>query len=110
MANQPARALINVPAKAKRGDIVDVKAMLSHPMETGFRPGPDGKLIARDIIKRFVCTYDGETVFSADLFPAISANPFLEFSFVATQSGVVTFSWTDDQDQTVVRTAKIEVE
>ena len=46
-------------------------------METGYRTGPDGALVPRDIIRRFVCTYNGEEVFSADLFPAISANPFL---------------------------------
>ncbi|MFZ9500016.1 MAG: thiosulfate oxidation carrier complex protein SoxZ [Beijerinckiaceae bacterium] len=105
-----ARALINVPAKAKKGEIVEIKTMMQHPMETGFRPGPDGRLYPRDIIKRFVCTYDGETVFSADLFPAISANPYLSFTMVATVSGVVTFSWTDDAGQTQVQTARIEVE
>jgi sulfur-oxidizing protein SoxZ len=105
-----ARALINVPAKARKGEIVEIKTMLQHPMETGFRPGPDGRLYPRDIVKRFVCTYDGETVFSADLFPAISANPFLSFTTRATASGVLTFSWTDDKDQTQVQTARIEVE
>jgi sulfur-oxidizing protein SoxZ len=104
-----ARALINVPAKAKKGEIIEIKTMLSHPMETGFRPSDDGKLVPRNIIKRFVCTYDGEAVFSADLFPAISANPFLSFTLVATNSGVITFSWTDDNGQTQVQTAKIEV-
>lgn len=104
-----ARALINVPAKAKKGEIIEIKTMLSHPMETGFRPSDDGKLVPRNIIKRFVCTYDGEAVFSADLFPAISANPFLSFTLVATTSGVITFSWTDDNGQTQVQTAKIEV-
>ena len=105
-----ARALINVPAKAKKGEIVEIKTMMQHPMETGFRPGPDGRLYPRDIIKRFVCTYDGETVFSADLFPAISANPYLSFTMVATVSGVVTFSWTDDAGQTQEQTARIEAE
>ncbi len=104
-----ARALINVPAKAKKGEIIEIKTMLSHPMETGFRPSDDGKLVPRNIIKRFVCTYDGEAVFSADLFPAISANPFLSFTLVASSSGVITFSWTDDNGQTQVQTAKIEV-
>lgn len=97
------RALINVPSKAKKGEIVEIKTMLSHPMETGFRPSDDGKLVPRNIIKRFVCTYDGEAVFSADLFPAISANPFLSFTLVATNSGVITFSWTDDNGKTHVQ-------
>ncbi len=105
-----ARALVNVPAKAKRGEIVEIKVLISHPMETGFRIGAEGKFIPRDILKSFACTYDGETVFSADLYPAMSANPFFAFNMVASQSGVVTFSWTDEKDQTQVQTARIEVE
>ncbi|HEY8579600.1 MAG TPA: thiosulfate oxidation carrier complex protein SoxZ [Beijerinckiaceae bacterium] len=104
------RALINAPQKAKKGEVVEAKALLSHPMETGYRPGPDGKLFPRDIVKKFACTYDGEPVFSAELFPAIAANPYLAFTFVATHTGVLSFAWTDDQDKTFVRTARIEVE
>lgn len=104
------RALINVPPKAKRGDIVEVKTLLSHPMETGFRTGIDGKLVPRDIIERFVCTYNGAVVFSADLNPAIAANPFLSFTMIASESGPLVFSWTDNHGQTQVQTAKIDVE
>jgi sulfur-oxidizing protein SoxZ len=105
-----ARALINVPARAKRGDIVEVKALIAHPMETGYRHDIKGESIPRDIIKSFVCSYNGEDVFRADLFPAVAANPFIAFSVVARESGVLTFSWTDDHDQTEVRTAPITVE
>ncbi|MBX9739989.1 MAG: thiosulfate oxidation carrier complex protein SoxZ [Beijerinckiaceae bacterium] len=105
-----ARALINVPSKAKRGDIVEIKTLLSHPMETGFRTGVDGALVPREIINRFVCTYNGEVVFSAELFPAVSANPFISFTTVATDSGTLVFSWTDDQGKTQVQTAPISVE
>ena len=105
-----ARALINVPQKAKRGDIVDIKTLMSHPMETGFRTGADGKLVPRDIISRFVCTYNGDVVFSADLYPAIAANPFISFTTVATESGTLVFSWTTDKGETQVQTASIQVE
>ena len=79
-----ARVLINVPPTAKRGQIIEIKALISHPMETGFRTGPDGNLVPRNIIKRFTCNYNGEEIFSADLFPAITANPFITFTTVAT--------------------------
>jgi sulfur-oxidizing protein SoxZ len=105
-----ARALINVPSKAKRGDVVEIKTLMSHPMETGFRTGGDGALVPRNIISRFACTYNGEVVFSAELFPAISANPFISFTTVATESGTLVFSWTDDKGQTQVQTAAITVE
>ena len=61
--------------RRKRGDVGEIKVLISHPMKRGFRPGPDGKFFPRDTLKSFACTYDGEHVFSAELFPAVSANP-----------------------------------
>lgn len=103
------RALINAPKTARRGEIIEIKAMIAHVMETGYRTGPNGAPIPRDIINRFVCTYEGEEVFSAELFPAISANPFLAFSTVATVSGTIGFAWTDDKGKTQTATAEITV-
>ena len=105
-----ARALINVPQKAKRGEIIEIKTLMSHPMETGFRTGLDGQLVPRDIIEKFVCTYNGEVVFSAHLYPAITANPFLSFTTIATESGTLVFSWTDNKGETQVQTASLQVE
>ena len=104
-----ARALINIPKNAKRGDIVEIKTLLSHPMETGFRTGTNGQLVARDIIEKFVCTYNGEVVFSAELHPAISANPFISFTTIAMESGALVFAWTDNHGETQVQTARIDV-
>ena len=103
------RALINVPKTARRGEIVAIRAMIAHPMETGYRMGPNGANIPRDIIGRFVCAYDGEEVFSADLFPAVSANPFIAFTLVATTSGTISFAWTDDAGETQTASAEITV-
>jgi sulfur-oxidizing protein SoxZ len=105
-----ARALINVPATAKRGQVIEIRALIAHPMETGFRTGADGALIPRDIIQRFTCTYNGEEIFSAELFPAIAANPFIAFTTVATESGQIAFRWIDDRGETQLETAKITVE
>ena len=81
-----ARVLINLPARAKRGEIIEIKTLIAHPMETGYRVGPTGAAIPRDIINRFLCTYNGEEVFRAELFPAIAANPFIAFFTVATET------------------------
>src|SRR3954468_7635113 len=105
-----ARTLINVPPTAKRGEVIEIKTLISHPMETGFRTGPDGGLIPRDIVNRFVCTYNGEEIFSADLFPAITANPFITFTTVATETGEIAFAWTDDRGKTQTETVKITAE
>lgn len=104
-----ARALVNVPKMARRGEIVEVRAMIAHPMETGYRMGTNGANIPRDIIRRFTCTYDGEEVFSADLFPAVSANPFIAFTLVAMTSGTIEFAWTDDGGETQTASAEIAV-
>ena len=104
-----AKALIRVPPEAKRGEVVEIKALISHPMETGQRRDSMGQAIPRDIINRFVCTYNGQEVFRADLFPAIAANPFFAFFTVATESGELVFRWTDDRGNTQTETAKISV-
>jgi sulfur-oxidizing protein SoxZ len=91
-----ARTLISLPKTARRGEVIEVRVTIGHPMETGYRPGADGKRLPRDIVQRFSCRYDGEVVFAAELFPAISANPYLAFHTVATQSGTVEFRWEGD--------------
>jgi sulfur-oxidizing protein SoxZ len=103
-------ALLNVPAKAKRGEIVEIKTLMSHPMETGYRRDEVGNAIPRDIIHRFTCTYNGVEVFRADLFPAISANPFISFFTLAAERGVIAFNWTTDNGETHTETATISVD
>ena len=104
-----AKPLINVPREAKRGDVIEIKTLIRHHMETGFRADATGALVPRDIINRFTCTYNGVEVFRADLFPAIAANPFLSFFTVATDSGTLKFSWTDDIGAVQTETVQITV-
>jgi sulfur-oxidizing protein SoxZ len=105
-----ARALISVPAKAGRGEIIAIKTLISHHMETGFRHSTTGELIARDIITSFVCRYNGEEIFRAELFPATAANPFISFYTRATESGTIVFEWTGDNGFSVTEQAAIRVE
>jgi sulfur-oxidizing protein SoxZ len=104
------RALINVPAKARRGEIIEIKTLIAHPMETGFRVGLNGALIPRDIITNFVCTYNGEEIFRAEGSPAIAANPFLTFFTTATATGTIAFNWTGDDGFSATESAPITVE
>ena len=105
-----ANALINVPDRARRGEIIEIKTLISHPMETGYRRSQLGARIPRDIIRLFVCTYNGTEVFRAELHPAIAANPFIAFSTVAVESGTLEFRWTGDHGFSVTESAKISVE
>ena len=105
-----ASTLINVPARAKRGEIVEIKTLVSHTMETGFRRTQVGAPIPRDIIRKFVCTYNGTEVFRAELHPAIAANPFIVFSTVAIETGTLAFHWSGDNGFSVTESAAIVVE
>jgi sulfur-oxidizing protein SoxZ len=105
-----ASALINVPARAKRGDIVEIKTLISHIMETGYRHTASGEAVPRDIITSFACRYNGTEVFRADLFPAIAANPFISFFTTATESGKFEFEWIGDNGFAETASASILVE
>lgn len=104
-----ARALVNVPKSAKRGDLVEIRSLISHEMETGYRPGPNGRILPRNIITHFTCRYDGAVVFEAELSPAMSANPYLVFTTLATASGPITLTWSGDNGFEQTETATIEV-
>jgi sulfur-oxidizing protein SoxZ len=105
-----ASALINVPKKAKRGEIIEIKTLMSHIMETGYRRTATGAIVPRDIITSFTCRYNGEEIFRADLFPAIAANPFFSFFTVATESGKFDFEWIGDKGFMETASATIAVE
>jgi sulfur-oxidizing protein SoxZ len=103
-------ALINVPPRAKRGDVIEIKTLMSHIMETGFRRTAAGDLIPRDIITSFTCRYNGSEIFRADLFPAIAANPYFSFFTVAKESGKLEFEWIGDNGFSSAASASIIVE
>ena len=104
-----ANVRIDVPKTARRGQIIDIKTLAAHGMETGFRRTHLGAPIPRDIITTFVCLYDGIEVFRAELYPSISANPYIQFSTVATESGTLEFKWSGDNGFSVSETARISV-
>jgi sulfur-oxidizing protein SoxZ len=103
------RVLTNVPKQVTRGEPFEVKLLVSHPMESGQRRDAMGQAIPRDIINSFVCTYNGEDVLSADLFPAIAANPFLSFSVVVQESGTLAMTFTDDHGVVQTETVRVTV-
>ena len=104
-----ARTLIQVPASARKGEVIEVRVTIAHPMETGYRPGADGRVLPRDIIRRFSCRYNGEVAFSAELFPAISANPYLSFHLLAADSGTLEFEWQGDNGFAQVERRTLQV-
>jgi sulfur-oxidizing protein SoxZ len=104
-----ARVLLQVPATAPKGAVVEIRTLIQHPMETGFRVGASGEVLPRDIIRRFVCTWNGEERFRAELHPAIAANPYLSFTTIATESGMLAFTWEGDNGFAQTETRSITV-
>jgi len=105
-----ARALVFVPKTARRGEVIEIRTLVAHPMETGQRSDGSGGLVARDIIRRLECRYDGELVFAADLFTAIAANPLVVFHTVATASGTIAVTWSGDNGFTHSESVALAVE
>ena len=95
--------------QAKKGELVEVKALVQHIMETGQRRDGNGNVVPRKILNKFVCTVNGKQVFAADFEPAVSANPYIQFKFKAEESGPVVLTWTDDDGSTIVGQDSITV-
>lgn len=91
-----ARAIVNVPGTARPGEIIEIRTLIAHPMETGYRAEADGRRVPRNLIRRLTCTYNGTEVFTAELFAAVAANPYCVFHTVATESGTLHFTWEGD--------------
>ena len=104
-----ARTLITAPTTARRGDVIELRTLIAHVMETGFRPDAEGRIKPRDLITHFSCRYNDELVFSAELYPAVAANPYIVFTTVATESGTLSFHWQGDNGFTQTDSVKITV-
>ncbi len=106
MADSPK---IRVPKTAKKGEVVEIKTLMPHVMESGQRKDKDGKPIPRKIINKFTAEFNGKPVFSANLEPAVAANPYLQFFAKVEESGTFKFAWTDDDGTVITAEQKIDV-
>ena len=91
---------VRLPKSISAGEPFTVKSRITHPMHTGLRIDSGGVLVPRHIINRFTVHFDSVPVLSVDLEPAVSADPYIEFEMTAKQSGVLEFTWFDDDGQT----------
>jgi sulfur-oxidizing protein SoxZ len=90
-------ARIQLPESAKRGEIVDVRILIQHAMETGYRFDDRGTPIPRNVINSIVCSFNGNEILRAETSSGISANPYFQFSMVAEASGELVLTWIDDE-------------
>jgi sulfur-oxidizing protein SoxZ len=106
MTTQPR---IRIPKLAKKGEVVLIRTLVSHVMESGQRRDASGKTIPRNIINRFSCTFNGRPVLACDIEPAIAANPYLEFSARVEESGTFRFTWAADDGSVISASETITV-
>jgi sulfur-oxidizing protein SoxZ len=106
MAEKPR---LKVPKEARKGEVIEIKTLIAHVMESGQRKDKDGKPIPRKIINKFTCEFNGKPVFSATLEPAVAANPYLQFYAKVDESGTFKFIWTDDDGTVTTAEEKISV-
>ena len=102
-------ARVQVPAEVKRGETIEIRIAIQHPMETGFRFDLMGRAIPKNVINSLVVRYNGAEVFRAELGSGVAANPFLQFYTLAEASGEIEFSWTDDMGVSGSERASISV-
>ena len=86
---------ITMPQSASKGDIIEIKVLARHTMEraidaVGLKPSP------RKIIHTFRVSYAGEEVFRMDLSAGIASNPYMSFTTIAAETGVLLFEWLED--------------
>jgi sulfur-oxidizing protein SoxZ len=92
---------IKLPKHARKGEIIQVKTLISHPMENGLRKNRDGSVIPRKIINNFACEFNGKPVISCDLDTAVAENPYFQFAARIEASGTFRFTWRDDDGSTI---------
>ena len=100
---------ISVPRQARANTVVEIKTLVSHPMESGYRYDYMGEPIPRNILTRFTCEYLGQRVLEAEFGPGIAANPFMAFNLLATITGELLFTWTDQHGEVTTETRTLQV-
>jgi predicted secreted protein len=100
---------VNVPTQASRDSVVPIRAVISHPQETGLRMDAFQEWVRQRIISRFGCVHNDAEVFRARLYPAVATNPYFSFFVRAEQSGTFQFSWYDTTDKTYTHSAEMTV-
>lgn len=107
--SKTSRTIVTMPTAAKKGEVLEIRIIVQHDMESGFRHTETGQRVPRDIIRDFLCTYNGVEVFRVELHPAMGANPLIVFTTTATESGTLEFKWSGDNGYASSTTSTLAV-
>ena len=101
---------VKVPKTAAAGEVVTIKTLISHKMESGQHRDDNGDPIPRNIINRFVVDFNGENVIDVKLEPSISTNPYFLFDAIVPEAGEFHFTWYDDDGSVYEKKKSIAIE
>ncbi len=103
------RPRVKIPKTAEAGEVIQVKTLISHKMETGHRKDKEGNAIPRQIINRFACLMNGEEAFGVDIDPGVSANPYISFYLKIDETSDLEFVWFDDNGEQYSKKSVVKV-
>lgn len=106
---RPIEPKIVMPRTAKVGDIIQIKTKIRHPMETGWRKDGEGQTVARNLLTKFTCSFEGQTVLAGDYSTGVSEDPYLMFYAKVTKAGTYNFKWVGDNDQVYETSVVLEI-
>ena len=87
------------PERITAGEVVKVRLLVQHPMDTGYLQDLLGKLVPRNVIRLLTCTLGPQEVFRVEPSSGIAANPLFEFFVRATETAEMRVEWVDDRGQ-----------
>jgi sulfur-oxidizing protein SoxZ len=108
-ATLPVQPRIRIPRQARPGEVIEIRTLVEHRMESGIRVGAGVPAPPRDMLARLEVRMNGETVFAADLRNGTSANPYHVLFVRMERSSEFQFTWTDEAGRTAQATARVAV-
>ncbi len=84
------------PRSSSPGEPSEIRSLVTHPMETGLREGPDGEVLPRRMLDTLTVEYQGDTVLTVNMHTAVSENPYMRFFMAPEVPGEAIFRWTEE--------------
>lgn len=108
MSGTLAAPRLRIPRTARPGEVIEIRTLIEHPMESGIRGGAEGA-VPRDMLARLLVQRDGETILAAELGNGTSANPYHVFFVRLERTAEFSFLWTDERGRSARATARVVV-
>jgi sulfur-oxidizing protein SoxZ len=108
MSALPSQPRIRIPRSARAGEVIEIRTLIEHPMETGLRREA-GRALPRDMLTRLMVRLNGEALFAADFQNGTATNPYHVFFVRIEKSSHFEFIWTDEKGRQARTEARVAV-